>query len=74
MRDDTEVQERHQVGVGPDLTGRGFAADWLATKLADPARDRVRTTDGVIMPDLDLAEAEIAALVEYVNGGGIASR
>jgi mono/diheme cytochrome c family protein len=72
-RDDGDVQERHQVAVGPDLTGRAFAADWLATKLADPARNRVRTNEWFVMPDLDLGESEIAALVAYVNGGGIAS-
>jgi len=73
-RDDAVVQERHQTSVGPDLTGRGFAADWLATKLADPARNRVRFSEWAVMPDLDLGESEIAALVAYVNGGGIASR
>jgi len=73
-RDDAVVQERHQASVGPDLTGRGFAADWLATKLADPERNRVRFSEWAVMPDLDLGESEIAALVAYVNGGGIAAR
>jgi mono/diheme cytochrome c family protein len=73
-RDDAIVQERHQMSVGPDLTGRGFAAEWLATKLADPERNRVRFNEWVVMPDLDLGDSEIAALVAYVNGGGIASR
>ena len=72
-RDDAVVQERHQASVGPDLTDRRFAADWLATKLADPERNRVRFNEHVVMPDLDLGASEIAALVEYVNGGGIAS-
>jgi mono/diheme cytochrome c family protein len=73
-RDDGDVQERHQVAAGPDLTGRAFAADWLATKLADPAKNRIRMNEWVVMPDLKLADAEIAALVEYVSGGGIATR
>jgi mono/diheme cytochrome c family protein len=72
-RDDTDVQERHQGPIGPDLTGRAFAPDWLATKLADPARNRARTNEWVVMPDLDLGESEIAALVAYVNGGRVAS-
>jgi mono/diheme cytochrome c family protein len=73
-RDDADVQERHQMSVGPDLTGRGFAADWLTTKLADPARNRVRFSEWAEMPDLDLGESEIAALVAYVNGKEIAAK
>jgi mono/diheme cytochrome c family protein len=73
-RDDGDVQERHQIAAGPDLTGRAFAADWLATKLADPAKNRIRMNEWVVMPDLKLADAEIAALVEYVSGRGIATR
>lgn len=73
-RDDSDVQERHQIAVGPDLTGRAFAAEWLATKLTDPAKNRVRTNEWVVMPDLELADVEVSALVAYVNGGGIAAR
>jgi mono/diheme cytochrome c family protein len=65
-RDDADVQEQHMVGIGPELTGRSFAAEWLANQLADPTRNMARAT----MPNLDLSEREIAALVSYVNGQG----
>lgn len=68
MRDDAEIQDRHVVSVGPDLTGRQLPAEWLAAKLADPASSRVGATNGVVMPDLGLDEREIAALVSFVNG------
>ena len=67
-RDDPEVQERHVVSVGPELTGRQLPAEWLAAKLADPASNRVGATNGVVMPDLGLDQREIAALVSFVNG------
>jgi hypothetical protein len=54
-------------GVAPNLTGRRFDAEWLTAKLADPARNRVRFNDYVVMPNLGLAEKEIAALVRYLN-------
>jgi hypothetical protein len=66
-------QERHQEDAGPDLTGRGFASEWLATKLAEPERNRVRADAWVVMPDLDVTDAEIAAPVAYLNGGGLAT-
>lgn len=67
-RDDPEIQERHVVAVGPDLTGRQLPAQWLAAKLADPAENRVRSNEFVVMPNLGLDEREIAALVSFVNG------
>jgi mono/diheme cytochrome c family protein len=66
-RDDRVMVARNESSVGPDLTGRGFAADWLAAKLADPAKSRVRFNEHVLMPDLGLSEREIGALVAYVN-------
>lgn len=66
-RDDPEVLERGQLSVGPELTGRAFAADWLAQKLADPAKNRVRFSEYAEMPNLGLATGEIAALVSYIN-------
>jgi hypothetical protein len=36
--DDPQLGERQVVAVGPDLTGRQYAAEWLGQKLADPAR------------------------------------
>jgi hypothetical protein len=66
-RDDRQNVGRTDVAIGPDLTGRAFDAEWLATKLADPARNRVRTNEFVEMPALDLDEPEITALVQYLN-------
>ncbi len=65
--DDPQLGGRQVVAVGPNLTGRQLPADWLAQKLADPARFRVGTGQEAVMPTLGLAEAEIAALVSYVN-------
>jgi hypothetical protein len=67
-RDDPDILARNAVAVGPDLTGRELPVEWLAAKLADPAKDRVRTNEDVEMPNLGLDEREIAALVSYVNG------
>jgi mono/diheme cytochrome c family protein len=66
-RDDRQLVGRNDAQVGPDLTGRGFAKEWLVTKLADPARNRVQYNEHVRMPDLGLSEREIAALVSYIN-------
>jgi mono/diheme cytochrome c family protein len=66
-RDDRVMLARGAPAIGPDLTGRGFAADWLAAKLADPARNRVRFNEYVAMPDLGLNQREIGALVAYLN-------
>jgi cytochrome c553 len=55
--------------VGPDLTERGFQADYLAKFLADPSI-RTSTTATARMPDLELKAPEIAALVAFINGEG----
>lgn len=65
--DDPQLGDYQSLSVGPELTGRQFPADWLAQKLADPARFRVGTGQQAVMPTLGLAEPEIAALVNYVN-------
>jgi mono/diheme cytochrome c family protein len=65
--DDARLGERDVIPAGPALTGRQFPVEWLAQKLADPARLRVGTGQGTVMPTLGLAEHEIAALVSYVN-------
>jgi mono/diheme cytochrome c family protein len=70
--DDPEVQERFVAGIGPDLAGRTWPAEWLATKLADPARVRGSTRGDLVMPDLGLSAAEIEALVAYLNRGAAA--
>jgi mono/diheme cytochrome c family protein len=64
--DDREMLARHDLEIGPPLTGRQFPAEWLAGKLADPARYRP-TPDAWGMPDLRLSAQEIAALASYVN-------
>jgi mono/diheme cytochrome c family protein len=66
-RDDRQMVARGSPAIGPDLTGRGFAPEWLATKLADPAGNRVRFNEYVVMPNLELNQREIAALVGYLN-------
>jgi mono/diheme cytochrome c family protein len=66
-RDDRQMLDGNDVAIGPDLTARGLPDEWLAAKLADPARNRVRTNDFVVMPDLELEDREIAALVSYLN-------
>jgi hypothetical protein len=55
--------------VGPDLTDKRFTADYLARYLADPSI-KTPTSDTKSMPDLDLKEPEIAALVAFINGAG----
>jgi len=53
--------------VGPDLTSRRFQADYLAKYLKDPSI-RTPTNSTQRMPDLELKEPEIAALVAFING------
>ena len=65
--DDRDLRGRNQVQIGPDLTGRRLAAEYLTGKLADPALNRVSTNDWVVMPDLELTPAEVSALVSYLT-------
>lgn len=69
-RDDPSLTDIRVIQVGPALTGRTFDPEWLASKLADPANYRMTVVPGVEMPDLELRESEIAALVQYVNRSG----
>ncbi len=73
-RDDPEMSARPSVRAGPDLGGRRYDAEWLATKIADPEVNRVRFTEYALMPKLELNPAEVAALVAYVNGRVVATR
>jgi len=67
-RDDPEVHAQHLVDIGPELTGRTWPADWLAGKLANPARFRTAGAgDDLPMPNLGLSDREIAALASYLN-------
>ena len=72
--DDPQLGDRKAIAVGPALTGRQFPVDWLAQKLAEPERFRVGTGQESVMPALGLKEAEIAALVSYVNYPQVGAR
>jgi hypothetical protein len=65
-----EVPASGVVNVGPDLTGRRFAADYLQRFLADPNSATIRGLGGFEMPNLDLAPREIAALAAFINAEG----
>lgn len=52
--------------IGPDLTTQRFQADYLAKYLKDPSI-KTPTTRTQRMPDLELKEPEIAALVAFLN-------
>jgi len=61
--------------VGPELTERPLAPDYLARYLADPSISPTNRGRGAgAMPDLDLDQAEIAALVAFLGGNRQASR
>lgn len=63
----------HDGRVGPDLTGRRYPAEYLGQFLANPAiaPRRSRTAE---MPNLNLKQPEIAALVAFINTERQASR
>ena len=62
-----EARGTQSLSVGPDLTDRRFAADYLSQFLANPAIRQ--SPSGNRMPNLNLKAAEIAALVAFINGG-----
>lgn len=66
--DDPDLADIRVVPVGPALTDRVFDDEWLSLKLADPASYRTTVVTGVEMPDLELRQAEIASIVQYING------
>jgi mono/diheme cytochrome c family protein len=53
------------VAVGPDLTGKRLASEYLSQFLANPG---IKTQK---MPNLGLSGSEIAALSAFINGGGV---
>jgi len=65
--DDRDLRGRTSIQVGPDLTGRRLAAEYVAAKLANPGLNRVRFSEYVVMPDLELSPPEITALVSYLT-------
>jgi mono/diheme cytochrome c family protein len=56
----------HGTGIGPDLKGKRFSADYVKKVLADPARMRKSTEETWEMPNLGLKSGEIAALTEFL--------
>ena len=61
--------------VGPELTERPLAPDYLARYLADPSISKSNRSRGAgAMPDLDLDQNEIAALVAFLGGSRQATR
>ena len=62
------VQGSGLVKVGPDLSGRRYASEYLQRFLADPSITTTRQAGGEEMPNLNLAPREIAALAAFING------
>ena len=58
------------IAVGPELTGRRFAPEYLARFLADPAAVIPPPSGAFGMPNLRLKPAEIAALTAFLNTVG----
>lgn len=56
------------VNVGPELTTRRFAGEYLRMFLANPAIRPPNPQTGARMPNLRLAPREIAALAAFING------
>ncbi len=57
-------------GVGPDLTGRRLEASYIRQRLSDPGSLPPIGTGNVRMPNLDLATADVEALVALLTGSG----
>jgi hypothetical protein len=55
--------------VGPELTQKRYAPDYLRMYLADPSIRAPSTPNAMRMPNLGLKPAEIASLVAFVNNG-----
>ncbi len=58
-----EVSGSGVVAVGPELTGRRLGSEYLQRFLADPSI----TGNGNRMPNLNLKQPEIAALIAFLN-------
>jgi len=54
--------------VGPQLIPRKYQDDYVARILANPSATLPPRADGLRMPDLNLKQGEIAALVAFING------
>lgn len=65
VRAEADLEEGES--IGPPLTGKRYAADYLKRFLADPAMaDRPRS-GSFVMPNLNLRPTEISALVAFLN-------
>jgi Cytochrome c len=67
--DDPGLAELETAKVGPFLTGRTFPMDYLVMKIENPAENRGSLVNGVVMPQLEVDEHDIAALVSFINAG-----
>jgi mono/diheme cytochrome c family protein len=61
-----EVTGSGVVAVGPELTGKRFAPQYLAMFLTDPSI-KPPAANGQRMPKLDLRAPEIASLTSFIN-------
>lgn len=61
------VEGSGQVAVGPELTDRGLAAEYLQRFLADPSIKPPQPGTALGMPNLELKPAEIAALTAFLT-------
>jgi mono/diheme cytochrome c family protein len=64
----THSDSKSEIGGGaPDLTGKTFAPGYLADFLTNPKIKPPATQNGWQMPNMGLAQPEIAALVAFIN-------
>ena len=69
-----DVNPGSETRVGPEMTGRRYPAGYLGQFLANPAIASPRRSDTSLMPNLNLKQPEIAALVAFINAERQASR
>jgi mono/diheme cytochrome c family protein len=67
-----DVSGSGMVAVGPELTGRRWPAEYLQRFLKDPSIGPQYGNSR--MPNLNLKDAEVAALIAFLNGEPRASR
>ncbi len=64
----THTDSKSEIGDGaPELTGKKFAPSYLSEFLANPAIKPPATPKGWQMPNPNLKQQEIAALVAFIN-------
>lgn len=62
------IRDSGTIDIGPNLTAARLTSDYIAEFLADPGV-KTNWTSSTRMPDLDLKEKEIAALIAFLNSG-----